>query len=103
VENSEFASNFIKIWQGHKLTLDGLYSRDEDDDNSTITGINDTFPVNTFGGTITLVSKATSNQADTFYLLVNQANLKAGYKGNFNEQLKILVSQEQPRTISQIY
>ena len=88
----EFASNYLKNFdnKGHKLTLDGLYSRDNDDDSSTITGINDTFPDrNTFGGTANIsVQKQFQIQADYVLPIGESSQFEAGYKGNFNELTK---------------
>ena len=88
----EFASNFIKNFddKGHKLTLDGLYSNEDDVDNSTIIGINDTFPDrNTSGGTANIsVQKQFQIQADYVLPIGDSSQFEAGYKGNFNDLTK---------------
>jgi hypothetical protein len=42
----EFSSNFIKNFdnEGHKLTIDGSYTKNKDNEDSTIDGVNLTFP-----------------------------------------------------------
>jgi outer membrane receptor protein involved in Fe transport len=88
----EFASNFIKNFddKGHKLTLDGLYSNEDDLDNSTITGINNTFPDrNTISGTNNISNqKQLQMQADYVLPIGESSQFEAGYKGNFNELTK---------------
>ena len=88
----EFASNFIKNFddKGHKLTLDGLYSNEDDVDNSAIIGINDTFPDrNTSGGTANIsVQKQFQIQADYVLPIGESSQFEAGYKGNFNDLTK---------------
>lgn len=88
----EFASNYLKNFddKGHKLTIDGLYSKDNDDDNSTIIGINNTFPDrNTSGGTANIsVQKQFQIQADYVLPIGESSQFEAGYKGNFNDLSK---------------
>jgi outer membrane receptor protein involved in Fe transport len=84
----EFASNFLTNFddKGHKLTLDAIYSRENDTDNSIITGVNDTFPdQNTLGTTTNdAVQKQLQLQADYVLPIGEKSQFEAGYKGNFN-------------------
>ncbi|MFT5251757.1 MAG: outer membrane receptor for ferrienterochelin and colicins [Flavobacteriales bacterium] len=74
----EFASNFIKNFddKGHKLTVDGLYSKEDDIDNSVILGV---------GGTNNIsLQKQFQIQADYVLPIGKSSQFEAGYKGNFN-------------------
>jgi outer membrane receptor protein involved in Fe transport len=77
-KDTEFASNFIKNFddKGHKLTLDGLYSIEDDRDNSVI-GI---------GGTSNIsLQNQFQIQADYVLPIGEGSQFEAGYKGNFND------------------
>lgn len=85
----EFTSNFIKNFddKGHKLTIDGSYSRNNDKDNSIITGVNETFPdQSSFSTTMNdEVQKQFQFQADYVLPIGEGGQFEAGYKGNFND------------------
>lgn len=84
----EFASNFLKNFddKGHKLTMDATFSKENDIDNSTINGVNETFPTeNTLGTTANdAVQKQFQIQADYVLPIGEGSQFEAGYKGNFN-------------------
>ncbi|NRT15523.1 outer membrane receptor protein involved in Fe transport [Flavobacterium sp. 28A] len=84
----EFTSNFIKNFndKGHKLTVDGSYSRNNDKDNSIITAVNETFPdQSSFSTTMNdEVQKQFQFQADYVLPIGEGSQFEAGYKGNFN-------------------
>lgn len=84
----EFASNFIKNFndKGHKLTVDGSYSKNNDNEDSTIDGVNVTFPdKSTYGTTFNdEVQKQFQFQADYVLPVGEGSQFEAGYKGNFN-------------------
>ena len=85
----EFTSNFIKNFndKGHKLTVDGSYSRNNDKDNSIITAVNETFPdQSSFSTTMNdEVQKQFQFQADYVLPIGEGGQFEAGYKGNFND------------------
>lgn len=87
-ENIEFSSNFIKNFndKGHKLTIDGLISKDKDNDDALITD-------RTLNSTIDPIYNTTLNhqkqdqaqfQADYVLPIGKGSQFEAGYKGNFN-------------------
>lgn len=87
-KNFEYSSNLIKNFndEGHKLTLDGSFSRSTDKDDSTIDGVNVTFPDRSTTNT-TLNEKLQKEyllQADYVLPLGKGSQFEAGYKGNFN-------------------
>lgn len=86
--NIEFASNFIKNFndKGHKLTVDGSFSKNDENDNSTIDGGNFTFPTETtYSTTVNKeIQKQFQFQADYVLPIGKGSQFEAGYKGNFN-------------------
>jgi outer membrane receptor for ferrienterochelin and colicins len=84
----EFSSNFIKNFdeEGHKLTVDGSYSTNKDNEDSTIDGVNLTFPdQNTFGTTLNNeIQEQFQFQTDYVLPTGEGSQFEAGYKGNFN-------------------
>ncbi|CAM3014840.1 TonB-dependent receptor domain-containing protein [Flavobacterium frigoris] len=87
-EDFEYSSNLIKNFndKGHKLTVDGSFSKSNDKDDSTINGVNVTFPEkSTFGTTNNHeVQKQYQFQADYVLPVGEGSQFEAGYKGNFN-------------------
>ena len=85
----EFASNFLKNFndKGHKLTMDGSYSRSKDVDDSVIDGIYVNTPTsNTYQTTYNnSVQKQFQFQADYVLPIGEGSQFEAGYKGNFND------------------
>ncbi|WP_413998778.1 TonB-dependent receptor domain-containing protein [Flavobacterium sp. W1B] len=84
----EFSSNFIKNFndKGHKLTVDGSFSKSDNNDNSIINGVNVTFP-NESSYSTTLndeEQKQFQFQADYVLPIGKDSQFEAGYKGNFN-------------------
>jgi outer membrane receptor for ferrienterochelin and colicins len=88
----EFSSNFLKNFndQGHKLTIDGSYSRNNNIDDSGIDAINETDPTkNGFDTTFNDgVQKQFQFQADYVLPIGEGSQFEAGYKGNFNNLSK---------------
>jgi outer membrane receptor for ferrienterochelin and colicins len=84
----EFSSNFIKNFdnEGHKLTVDGSYSKNKDNEDSTIDGVNETFPnKGTFGTTLNNeIQDQFQFQTDYVLPTGEGSQFEAGYKGNFN-------------------
>ncbi|MFQ3174383.1 MAG: outer membrane receptor for ferrienterochelin and colicins [Flavobacterium sp.] len=84
----EFSSNLIKNFdnEGHKLTVDGSYSTNKDKEDSTIDGVNLTFPdQNTFGTTLNNeIQEQFQFQTDYVLPTGEGSQFEAGYKGNFN-------------------
>jgi outer membrane receptor protein involved in Fe transport len=84
----EFSSNLIKNFdnEGHKLTVDGSYSKNKDNEDSTIDGVNETFPdQNTFGTTLNNeIQEQFQFQTDYVLPTGEGSQFEAGYKGNFN-------------------
>ncbi|MEZ7497763.1 outer membrane beta-barrel family protein [Flavobacterium sp. Arc3] len=84
----EYSSNLIKNFndEGHKLTVDGSYSKSNDKDDSTINGVNTTFPdLSTYSTTFNKeVQKQFQFQADYVLPIGEGSQFEAGYKGNFN-------------------
>ena len=87
----EFATNFTKKFKkdGHKLTIDGSFSNDIDNDSSIITDF-------VVGQEITATKESTKNfqtqkrnlfQTDYVLPLGKNSQFEAGYKGDFNELL----------------
>ncbi|SDW29527.1 outer membrane beta-barrel family protein [Flavobacterium degerlachei] len=87
-EDFEFSSNFLKNFDdnGHKLTVDGSFSRNNDKDDSTINGVNVTFPdQSTYSTTLNHeTQKQFQFQADYVLPIGKGSQFEAGYKGNFN-------------------
>jgi outer membrane receptor for ferrienterochelin and colicins len=87
-EDFEFSSNFIKNFdnEGHKLTVDGSYSKNNDNEDSTIDGVNETFPdQSTFSTTLNdEVQQQFQFQADYVLPIGEGSQFEVGYKGNFN-------------------
>ena len=81
-ENISYSSNLIKNFddKGHKLTVDASISRDNDDNQSIITG-SDNFN-NTLNNQI---QKQAHIQADYVLPLGEGSQFEAGYKGNFGD------------------
>ncbi len=78
--NVEYATNFVKNFKkdGHKLTVDGAFSKNKDDDFSTINGVEElTFNKQTQGRNII--------QADYVLPIGEKSQFEAGYKGDFNK------------------
>jgi outer membrane receptor protein involved in Fe transport len=84
----EFSSNFIKNFdnEGHKLTIDGSYTKNKDNEDSTIDGVNLTFPDKaTFGTTLNSeIQEQFQFQTDYVLPTGEGSQFEAGYKGNFN-------------------
>jgi outer membrane receptor for ferrienterochelin and colicins len=87
----EFATNFTKKFKkdGHKLTLDGSFSNDIDNDSSVITDF-------VVGHENLATNESTKNfqtqkrnlfQADYVLPISKNSQFEAGYKGDFNELL----------------
>ena len=85
----EFSSNFIKNFndKGHKLTVDGSFSKNNDKDNSIINGFNNTFPEKSTLSTTRNdeIQKQYQFQADYVLPIGEGSQFEAGYKGNFND------------------
>lgn len=78
--NAEYATNFIKKFKkdGHKLTLDGSFSKNTDNDFSVINGVEEiTFNKQVQGRNII--------QADYVLPIGEKSQFEAGYKGDFNK------------------
>lgn len=81
-KNVEYTSNFIKNFnnKGHKLTIDGSISRNEDDSQSIITD------TNTFNNTLNnQVQKQVQVQADYVLPIKEGSQFEAGFKGSFGD------------------
>ena len=80
-KSAEFNTNFVKNFSkdGHKLTIDGSFSSNRDNDNSEITDLSITNTAN--------VQTQQRNIVQTDYVLPigNSSQFEAGYKGDFNK------------------
>ncbi|WP_396176613.1 TonB-dependent receptor domain-containing protein [Flavobacterium sp.] len=87
-ENIEFTSNFIKDFNknGHKLTIDASYSKNNDENNALITDTNT--------NSTTVITDITSNNQEQNRILLQSdyvlpfgdgQQFEAGYRGNFLE------------------
>lgn len=78
--DSEYTTNFIKKFkrEGHKLTIDGAFSKSQDNDNSTITS--------TIFEKTSSAEKQRKNTIQTDYVLPfgKASQFEMGYKGEFN-------------------
>ncbi|MGK4566615.1 outer membrane beta-barrel family protein [Flavobacterium sp. 3HN19-14] len=85
-ENVEYSTNFTKKFkkEGHKLTFDGSFATNQDDDNSIIQNNSD---VVKFEKTLNN-QRQTRNVIQTDYVLPfgKDSQFEAGYKGEFNKQ-----------------
>ena len=90
-ENVEFSTNFTKKFkkEGHKLTIEGSFSRDKDNESSIITDY-------VIGQESNKTIESTKNfqtqsrdlfQADYVLPLREKSQFEAGYKGDFNTLL----------------
>jgi hypothetical protein len=63
--------------EGHKLTIDGSYTKNKDNEDSTIDGVNLTFPDKaTFGTTNSEIQEQFQFQTDYVLLQVKEVNLR---------------------------
>lgn len=80
----EFATNFIHKFKkdGHKLTVDGAFSTNKDDDNSIIENNSGTF----LRESTTSIQRQNRNTIQSDYVLPigKDSQFEAGYKGDFN-------------------
>ncbi|GEP52579.1 TonB-dependent receptor [Flavobacterium noncentrifugens] len=80
-KSAEFNTNFVKNFtkEGHKLTIDGSFSSNRDNDNSEITDLSITNTAN--------VQTQQRNIVQTDYVLPlgKASQFEAGYKGDFNK------------------
>lgn len=85
--NLEYSTNFTKKFKkdGHKLTIDGAFSGDREDDNSTISDFVIGDEANTaFERTISKENqKRNLIQADYVLPIGKNSQFEAGYRGNF--------------------
>ncbi len=89
-ENVEFATNFTKNFKkdGHKLTIDGSFSTNDDKNNALITDTATNSSLTKFDQTINNQSQS-RNLLQTDYVLPlgKGSQFEAGYRGNFTKQL----------------
>jgi len=86
-KNIEYATNFIKNFndEGHKLSFDGSYSKNDDNSNSEIVDNNATASPNPQIDETSTIQKQNKTQIQTDYVLpFGKGNqFEAGYKGEF--------------------
>lgn len=91
-KNLEYSTNFIKKFKkdGHQLSVDASFSRNDDHDDSTISTTDNDY----VAATTTLGSQRTGNaqtqnrnliQADYVLPIGEQSRFEAGYRGNFSK------------------
>jgi outer membrane receptor protein involved in Fe transport len=89
-ENVEFATNFTKNFKkdGHKLTIDGSFSTNDDKNSALITDTATNSSLTKFDQTINNQSQS-RNLLQTDYVLPlgKGSQFEAGYRGNFTKQL----------------
>ena len=91
--DAQYQTNFTKKFKkdGHKLTVDGSFSKDIDDDPAIIT--TSTIGSTNSSGTNVIASNQSQNknsvQIDYVLPLGKSSQFEAGYKGDFNELLTV--------------